>query len=61
MDMILKICKLILKQERNFQTKKVIDWVYKDLGWNDMTLLMSHPWKVKQSGGNVVDPESGNW
>jgi hypothetical protein len=26
-----------------------------------MTHLMSHPWKVKQSGGNVVDLESGNW
>ena len=61
MDIILEIFKLILKQERNFQTKKVIDRVYKDLGRNDMTLLMSHPWKVKQSGGNVVDLESGNW
>jgi flagellar biosynthesis/type III secretory pathway protein FliH len=43
MDIILEIFKLILKQERNFQTKKVIDQVYKDLGKNDMTHLMSHP------------------
>jgi hypothetical protein len=36
MDMILEICELIPKQEGNFQTKKVIDRVCKDLNRNDI-------------------------
>jgi hypothetical protein len=36
MDMILKICELIPKQESDFQTKPVIDRVCKVLDGNDI-------------------------